>query len=244
MIGLVFHIHWTENKPLRVIVIFPTSWKMKTTFFGTGAVVLWQPSHHPSECCTLVVVEERPPTCKALLVYNNTQKALYKFIIHSFIHSIELLPCYLLFHYPFHCLSGTACNHSMSLEMVPKVLLVVCAKTLGGEKKMQELEDEWMRKRATDEEKAREKEKGEKTGCRFSWARSFIGVSLRAAPYLFFLPLKLKSYNDTPVNKVIWANRRQQALLPLSRPTSFSSIFAPASVTTSARPHAVMELKR
>ncbi len=24
----------------------------------TGAVVLWQPSHHPSGCCTLVVVEE------------------------------------------------------------------------------------------------------------------------------------------------------------------------------------------
>ncbi len=28
----------------------------------TGAVVPWQPSHHPSGCCTLVVVEERPPT--------------------------------------------------------------------------------------------------------------------------------------------------------------------------------------
>ncbi len=27
----------------------------------TGAVVLWLPSHHPSGCCTLVVVEERPP---------------------------------------------------------------------------------------------------------------------------------------------------------------------------------------
>ncbi len=24
----------------------------------TGAVVLWLPSHHPSGCCTLVVVEE------------------------------------------------------------------------------------------------------------------------------------------------------------------------------------------
>ncbi len=36
----------------------------------------------------LVVVEERPPhNCKALWVYNNTQKALYKCIIHSFIHS-------------------------------------------------------------------------------------------------------------------------------------------------------------
>ncbi len=27
----------------------------------TGAVVLWQPSHHPSGCCTLVVVKEGPP---------------------------------------------------------------------------------------------------------------------------------------------------------------------------------------
>ncbi|KAI2650865.1 Stonustoxin subunit alpha [Labeo rohita] len=27
----------------------------------TGAVVLWLPSHHPSGCCTLVVVEERSP---------------------------------------------------------------------------------------------------------------------------------------------------------------------------------------
>ncbi len=45
--------------------------------------------HHPSGCCTLVVVEERPPPhdCKALWVYNNTKKALYKCIIHSFIHS-------------------------------------------------------------------------------------------------------------------------------------------------------------
>ncbi len=36
----------------------------------------------------VVVVEERPPPphdCKALWVYNNTQKALYKCIIHSFI---------------------------------------------------------------------------------------------------------------------------------------------------------------
>lgn len=102
------------------------------------------------------------------------------------LHSIKLLPCYLSFHYPFHCLSGTACNHSMSLEMVPKVLLVVCVKTLGGEKKMQELEDKWTRKRATDEEKDREKEKGEKTGCRFSWALSFIGVSFRAPPLIYF----------------------------------------------------------
>ncbi len=36
--------------------------------------ILWLPSHHPSGCCTLVVVEERPPhECKALWVYGNTQ---------------------------------------------------------------------------------------------------------------------------------------------------------------------------
>lgn len=108
------------------------------------------------------------------------------------LHSIKLLPCYLSFHYPFHCLSGTACNHSMSLEMVPKVLLVVCIKTSGGEKKMQELEDEWMRKRATDEEKDREKDKGEKTGCHFSWARSFISVSFRAPPLIYFSSSQIK----------------------------------------------------
>ncbi len=44
-------------------------------------------------CCTLVVVEERPPPpththeCKALWVYSNKRKALYKCIIHSFIYS-------------------------------------------------------------------------------------------------------------------------------------------------------------
>ncbi len=48
----------------------------------TGAVVLWQPSHHPSGCCTLVGVKERPPhDCKALWVYSNTQLSA------SFIHS-------------------------------------------------------------------------------------------------------------------------------------------------------------
>ncbi len=41
---------------------------------GVWWVVLWQPSHHPSGCCTLVVVEERPPHyCKVLWVYNNKQ---------------------------------------------------------------------------------------------------------------------------------------------------------------------------
>ncbi len=41
----------------------------------TSCVVLWQPSHHPSGCCTLVVVEERPlpHDCKVLWVYSNTQ---------------------------------------------------------------------------------------------------------------------------------------------------------------------------
>ncbi len=54
----------------------------------TGAVVLWLPSHHPSGCCTLVVVEERPPHmivkhfgCTAI----HNKKALYKCFIHSFI---------------------------------------------------------------------------------------------------------------------------------------------------------------
>ncbi len=62
----------------------------------TGAVVLWQPSHHPSGCCTLVVVEEKlnpppPPTpldCKALWVYNYTIK---RYINASFIHNWEII---------------------------------------------------------------------------------------------------------------------------------------------------------
>lgn len=88
--------------------------------------------------------------------------------------------------------------------MVFKVLLLVCVKTLGGEKMMQELEDKQTRKRATDKEKDREMEKGEKTGCRFSWVLSFIGASFWAPPLIyFFLPLKLKNYNGTPANKVI-----------------------------------------
>ncbi len=54
----------------------------------TGAVVLWQPSHNPSRCCTLVVVEERPPHVIVkhfgwTAIHN---KALYKCLIHSFIH--------------------------------------------------------------------------------------------------------------------------------------------------------------
>ncbi len=53
----------------------------------TGAVVLWQPLHHPSGCCTLVVVEERPPhrhDCKRLCVQLYTIKG---YINASFIHS-------------------------------------------------------------------------------------------------------------------------------------------------------------
>ncbi len=54
----------------------------------TGSVVLWLPSHHPSGCYTLVVVEERPP----LMIVNRFgctaihNKALYKCIIHSHTH--------------------------------------------------------------------------------------------------------------------------------------------------------------
>ncbi len=57
----------------------------------TGAVVLWQPSHHPRGCCTLVVVEERPPPHMivkrfgCIAIHNN---ALYNCFIHSFIHLI------------------------------------------------------------------------------------------------------------------------------------------------------------
>lgn len=51
---------------------------------------------------------------------------------------------------------------------------------------MQELEDEQMRKRAPDKEKDREMEKGEKTGCRFSWVLSFIAASFWAPPLIFF----------------------------------------------------------
>ncbi len=43
----------------------------------TGTIVLWQPLHHLSGCCTLVVVEERHPPkthdSKVLCVYKNTQ---------------------------------------------------------------------------------------------------------------------------------------------------------------------------
>ncbi len=53
----------------------------------TGAVVLWQPSHHPGGCCTLVVVEERPPTwfIKRFGCTTIHYKALYKRITHSYI---------------------------------------------------------------------------------------------------------------------------------------------------------------
>ncbi len=53
----------------------------------TGAVVLWQPSHHPSGCCTLVVVEERHPDPSPHMVAKRFgcttihNKVLYKCII-------------------------------------------------------------------------------------------------------------------------------------------------------------------
>ncbi len=63
----------------------------------TGAVVLWLPSHHPSGCCTLVVVEERPPPHMTVKRFGCTtihNKALYKCLIHSFIwanRSLDLI---------------------------------------------------------------------------------------------------------------------------------------------------------
>ncbi len=55
-------------------------------------VVLWQPLHHPSGYCTLVVFDERPPPPpiwlkSALGVQQYTIKALYKCFIHSFVNS-------------------------------------------------------------------------------------------------------------------------------------------------------------
>ncbi len=52
----------------------------------TGAVVLWLPSHHPSGCYTLVVVEEQSSDmivmCFGCTVVH--MKALYKCLMHSF----------------------------------------------------------------------------------------------------------------------------------------------------------------
>ncbi len=53
----------------------------------TGAVVLWLPSHHPSRCCTLVVVEKRPPH---MIVKRFGCTAIHnkkRYINASFIHS-------------------------------------------------------------------------------------------------------------------------------------------------------------
>ncbi len=59
----------------------------------TGTVVLWLPSHHPSGCCTLVVVEERPPhmIVKRFGCTTIHNKALYKCFIHSFIQMLKIL---------------------------------------------------------------------------------------------------------------------------------------------------------
>lgn len=51
---------------------------------------------------------------------------------------------------------------------------------------MQELEDKLTRKRATDKVKDRGIEKGEKTGCHVSWVLSFIAVSFRTPPLIYF----------------------------------------------------------
>ncbi len=70
---------------------------------SSGAI--WLPSHHPGECCTLVVVEEIPPPllCKALWV---PRKALYKcnklllFIInHLIIHPIIITHPFFTLHF-------------------------------------------------------------------------------------------------------------------------------------------------
>ncbi len=67
---------WPPNNPhqldwLYLSLLSTCSWCVGER---TGAVVLWLPSHHPSGCCTLVVVERDPPhDCKALGVYGNTQ---------------------------------------------------------------------------------------------------------------------------------------------------------------------------
>ncbi len=66
-----------------------------------------QPSYHPSRCCTLVVVEERPPPQMIVKRFGCTtihNKALYKSIIHSFIqtkaptkpaHDLEVNRCFM-----------------------------------------------------------------------------------------------------------------------------------------------------
>ncbi len=52
-------------------------------------LVLWLPSHHPSGCCTLVVVEKRPShDCKSALGVQ--QYTIKRYISVSFIHSFLL----------------------------------------------------------------------------------------------------------------------------------------------------------
>ncbi len=64
----------------------------------TGAVVLWQPSHHPRDAHTGVVEERSPPPPPHMIVkrfWCTTihNKSLYKCIIHSFITS-EFSNCF------------------------------------------------------------------------------------------------------------------------------------------------------
>lgn len=53
----------------------------------TVVVVLWLPSHYPSGCCTLVVIEEKLPDMivKSFSYTAIHLKAAYKYLIQSFI---------------------------------------------------------------------------------------------------------------------------------------------------------------
>ncbi len=74
---LIIPIHLIDSMTLSLLST--CSWCVVS---ARAPVVLWQPSHHPSGCCTLVMVEERLPPhththyCKALWVYKNTQSAI------------------------------------------------------------------------------------------------------------------------------------------------------------------------
>ena len=55
---------WPPNNPLTLNWLYHSLSSLHLYLVcgeRTGAVVLWLPSHHPSGCCTLVVVEERSP---------------------------------------------------------------------------------------------------------------------------------------------------------------------------------------
>ncbi len=52
-------------------------------------VVLWQPSHHPNGCCTLVVVEERSPPTWLQSALGVQQYTIKHYINAPFIHSFK-----------------------------------------------------------------------------------------------------------------------------------------------------------